>query len=117
MSFQRRRVARIIAALVLFQAATQICSAQKIKLTPYRASGIYSIGEKVGWTISLPEMAAPAGEYQYTVKKNNFSVIKTGHFDFASGPATIEVTVDEPAMVYVQVWFPGKGPSRRVCGA
>jgi cephalosporin-C deacetylase len=111
MSFRRRYIARIIAALVLFQAATQICSAQKIRLTPYEASGIYSIGERVGWEISSPQTAAPTGEYQYTVRKNNFSVIKTGHFDFASGSATIEVTVDEPAMVYVQVWFPGKGPS------
>src|SRR5271170_1598224 len=67
-------------------------------LTPFKASGVYDIGEKVGWTI-----AGPVGDYTYTVKKNNFDTIKTGKFDLSAGSATIEVTLDEPAMVYAQV--------------
>ena len=34
-------------------------------------------------------------------------MIKTGTLDFSSGRATIETTLDEPAMVYVQVSTPG----------
>jgi len=34
-------------------------------------------------------------------------VIKTGKLDLATGHATIEVTLDEPAMVYVQISTPG----------
>src|ERR1700722_13173631 len=111
MNIRARQCAfRIIPVLFLFQAITQIGSAQQIALTPYKASGIYDVGEKVGWAISLPQGATPSGEYQYTVRKNNFSVIKKGHFDLASGAATIEVTLDEPAMVYVEICFPGKEP-------
>jgi hypothetical protein len=38
-------------------------------LTPYHSSGIYEVGEKAGWTVTLPEgAAAPSGKYAYTVR-------------------------------------------------
>ena len=76
-------------------------------LTPYKPSGIYGLGEKVGWTAVLPLGAHPTGGYTYTVKRNNQRVIKTGTLDFSGGRATIEVTPHEPAMIYVQISFPG----------
>src|SRR5204862_492240 len=77
--------------------------AQQPTFTPYHANGIYDPGEKVGWTVTWPQgAAAPAGPYAYTVRKNNFGdPIKTGSLDLAGGPATIEVALDEPAMLYV----------------
>jgi cephalosporin-C deacetylase-like acetyl esterase len=46
------------------------------------------------------------GDYKYTVKKNNLDVIKTGTLDLSSGAAKIQVTLVEPAMVYMQVSLP-----------
>jgi cephalosporin-C deacetylase len=96
----RKHPASIAAILLLLLAAPNFCLAQQLTLKPFKATGIYGIGEKVGWTISPP---ATSGEYTYTIKKNNFDVIKTGKLDFSSGPATIEISLDEPAMVYVTV--------------
>jgi cephalosporin-C deacetylase len=110
MRSRRQSAAGIISLFFFFVAATRVCSAQQIALVPFKASGIYAIGEKVGWTVSLPQ-GGPGGDYKYTVKKNNFNVIKTGNLDFSSGPATIEVTLDEPAMVYVKISPPDNGVS------
>ena len=40
-------------------AAAHDCQAQSLTFTPYKASGIYEIGEKVGWTVALSAGAAP----------------------------------------------------------
>src|SRR5262249_17792187 len=93
-------VGPIRAALVK---ASRAQSAQQLKLTPYKATGIYGIGEKVGWTVTLPESATARAGYVYTVKRNNQDVIKTGDLDFVAVHATIEVTLSEPAMVYLRV--------------
>ncbi len=103
-----RQLARTaVTAFVLVHLAAQLCSAQQPTFTPYKASGIYAVGEKVGWTAALPPGAAPTEGYTYAVRKNNQDVIKTGTLDFSSGRAVIETTLDEPAMVYVQVSTPG----------
>jgi cephalosporin-C deacetylase-like acetyl esterase/lysophospholipase L1-like esterase len=60
------------------------------------------MGEPAGWTITATGWPA-SGSYSYTVSKNNLEVLKTGAFDLASGPAKIEVTLREPAMLYVRV--------------
>src|SRR5215207_3919317 len=106
----RHPVRTLITALVFVHLAAHLYAAQQPTFTPYRAGGIYAVGEKVGWTAALPPGAAPAAGYTYTVRKNNQDVIKTGALDFSPGRATtpnIEVTLDEPAMVYVQVSTPG----------
>jgi cephalosporin-C deacetylase-like acetyl esterase/lysophospholipase L1-like esterase len=84
--------------------------AAQLTATPYKASGIYAIGEKVGWTVSLPQ--GTSGDYTYTVKKNNQDVIKTGSLSFSTeGRATIEVTLDEPAMVFAKISPHADSPS------
>lgn len=93
----------IVIALFCLHAAAHLCAAQQPTLKPYKAGGIYGVGEKVGWTAQPPPGAAPGGGYTYTVRKNNQDVIKTGTLDFKAGRDSIEVTLDEPAMVYVQI--------------
>ncbi|HKV40052.1 MAG TPA: acetylxylan esterase [Blastocatellia bacterium] len=89
---------------IFFLTGSGVCSARQLALTPFKASGIYSVGEKLGWTITLPKgTTAPESEYRYTIKKNNQDVIKTGRIEVAALPATIETKVDEPAMVYVEI--------------
>ena len=107
MSPRRHFLSPIVLAVVIVLAAAHSSAAQQLTLTPYKASGTYGVGEKVGWTANLSPGSAPTADYTYTIKKNNQDVIKTGKLDPASGHATIEVTLDEPAMVYVQISTPG----------
>jgi cephalosporin-C deacetylase-like acetyl esterase len=109
--------------LAVFMAAVMVCSvcAQELVLTPLKASGIYDVGEKVGWTIvpSHPT-TAPAGKYTFTLKKNNFETIKSGDIDLSTGSATIDATVSEPAMLFLDIKPPtGKDPANKdiVAGA
>src|SRR5438270_13869309 len=94
----------LIASVASAFTAAPAARAQQPTFTPYHANGIYDLGEKVGWTVALPPGAAPAGPYAYTIRKNNFGdPVKVGTFDLANGPASIEVALDEPAMLYVEV--------------
>jgi cephalosporin-C deacetylase-like acetyl esterase len=115
----RRHIFLAITVMVFFfLAAAQVCLAQQLTLKPYKASGIYELGEKVGWTVTLPQGAVAAGDYTYTIKKNNLDVIKSGKLDFSAARASIEVVLQEPAMVYVQVTSAGSsGNAGMVVGA
>jgi cephalosporin-C deacetylase-like acetyl esterase/lysophospholipase L1-like esterase len=78
--------------------------AAQLKLVPDHASGIYELGEKVGWTVTIADGDSHSGAtYKYTAKKNNLELVKSGEFDLSSGKARIEVPVSEPEMVYVEV--------------
>lgn len=124
MVIRRRFIATICSGLFLLLGVARLCPAQELTFTPYKASDIYDVGEKVGWKVALTpgsatQPIAPTGDYSYTIRKNNLDVIKTGKLDFSSGPDKIEVTLDEPAMVYVQITAPGdsRGGGRGAPGA
>lgn len=73
-------------------------------LVPFQPDGIYDRGDTVGWTVHPPNVSgANASQYKYTIKQNNFKVIKSGELDLEEGPAKIDVVVNEPAMLYVEV--------------
>jgi cephalosporin-C deacetylase-like acetyl esterase len=108
---------RLGLAVLAASLAAVVVGAQPLTLTPFNQAGLYGLGERVGWTVTLPEGAvAPAGGYIYTIRKNNLAVIKSGRLDLAAGRATIETALDEPAMLYVEV-SPRAGPTRAVAGA
>lgn len=88
-------------------------------LTPYKPSGIYALGDTVGWNVSVRPGAHPASDYTFTAKKNDLEVIKTGPLRLSAGTASIEVTLNEPAMVYVEISPTHAGPTTRplVAGA
>jgi len=75
---------------------------QQLTFGPYHATGIYSIGETVGWTVT-PGPVTPTYSYKWTIRKNNAVVLKEGKLDLSSGADKIEVTGDEPEMIYVAV--------------
>jgi cephalosporin-C deacetylase-like acetyl esterase len=92
-----------------------LAGAQQLNIVPFHSTGIYRLGEKAGWTVSLPkDAAAPAPKYNYEIKTNNFAVIKTGTLDLTSGSATIEATLEEPAMLYVTVTAEGAPPASAI---
>src|SRR6478736_5737239 len=75
---------------------------QQLAFTPYHASGIYEVGETVGWTVT-PGATPPTYAYKWTIRRNNAVVLKEGKLDLTAGKATIEVVGDQPEMVYVAV--------------
>jgi cephalosporin-C deacetylase len=75
---------------------------QQLTFTPYHATGIYDIGETVGWTVT-PGPVTPTYSYKWTVRRNNAVVLKEGKLDFSSGKDTIEIKGEEPEMIYVAV--------------
>lgn len=75
-------------------------------VTPYRASGIYPLGEKAGWTIRLPQ--GLNGKVAYRLKTNNHEVIQSGEIDSNSGRGTVEATLKAPAMLYLELTPPGR---------
>jgi cephalosporin-C deacetylase len=117
MSSRRYFVPATIIAFLYFLTATPLCLAQQPTCTPYHASGMYRIGEKVGWTVTLSQGTVSTGSYSYTIRKNNLGVLKTGNLDFSKGRDIIEVTLNEPAMVYVQLSFPGAKDAGIALGA
>jgi cephalosporin-C deacetylase len=111
---ERRDLERTLELLALLLFAF-LAEAQQLKFVPFKSTGIYGLGEKTGWTISLaPGAAVPAAKYIYEIKSNNGHVIKSGTLSFTAGSATIDATLAEPAMLYVTVGAEGAPPSSAV---
>ena len=65
--------------------------AQQLSFTPFHKNGIYELGERAGWTVTLAEGAiGPVNQYSYVIRKNNLDVMQKGALDLSSGSATIE---------------------------
>ncbi|HEY5808516.1 MAG TPA: acetylxylan esterase, partial [Povalibacter sp.] len=96
--------------------ATSAFGAEGPVLTPLKPGGVYALGERAGWTVSVPAGAKLSGEYSYKLKKNNFDVIKSGRLKL-SQRSTIEISLNEPAMLYLEVTGPEKGAKPVAYGA
>jgi cephalosporin-C deacetylase-like acetyl esterase len=75
---------------------------EQLRFAPYHASGIYDVGETVGWTVT-PGPVTPTYSYKWTVRRNNAVVLKEGKLDLSSGKDKIEIAGDQPGMIYVAV--------------
>jgi cephalosporin-C deacetylase len=94
-----------VAAFLLaasFAAAQREPIPEQLTFSPYHASGIYDVGETVGWAVT-PGPVAPAYVYKWTIRRNNAVVLKEGKLDLSSGKDKIEISVDQPEMIYVAV--------------
>ncbi len=75
---------------------------QQLTFAPYHASGFYDVGETVGWTVTLGP-TTPKYSHKWTIRRNNATVLKEGKLDLSSGSDTIEISGDQPEMIYVAV--------------
>jgi cephalosporin-C deacetylase-like acetyl esterase len=75
---------------------------EQLTFVPYHASGIYKIGETVGWTVT-PGPVTPTYYYKYSVRRDNAVVLKEGKLDLSRGKDTIEIVGDQPEMIYVAI--------------
>src|SRR5947199_3719050 len=98
----RRRLSVVLFFAAAIASAQRAPIAQQLVFTPYHASGIYEVGETVGWTVaSAPD--APAYAFKWTARRNNAVVLKEGKLDLSSGTDKIELTGEQPEMIYVAV--------------
>jgi cephalosporin-C deacetylase-like acetyl esterase len=74
----------------------------QLTFTPYHASGIYEVGDAVGWTVT-PGPVPPTYAYKWAIRRNNAVVLKEGRLDLSGGKASIEIVADQPSMLYVAV--------------
>lgn len=84
---------------VLAQPASPV---QQLVFRPYHASGLYEVGDTVGWVVS-PGPTAPTYAYKWTIRRNNKEVLKEGRLDLSSGKDKIEIGGDRPEMIYVAI--------------
>ncbi len=99
MSGRRGLVSAAFAALLISVACGSV--RQNLAVAPIKPSGIYGLGEEAGWNLTFP--AGASGKYTYFVRKNNLEQIQTGEVDASAGKATIEVKLNEPAMIALQL--------------
>jgi hypothetical protein len=72
------RVLVAFAAAAVFGLAQRTPIPQQLTFTPYHATGIYDVGETVGWTIS-PGPDTSSYPYKWTIRRNNAVVLKQGN--------------------------------------
>jgi len=75
---------------------------QQLTFVPDHSSGIYALGDTVGWTVT-PGPEAPTYTYKWTIRRNNAVVLKEGKLDLSSGKDRIEIVGDQPEMIYVAI--------------
>jgi cephalosporin-C deacetylase-like acetyl esterase len=89
----------LVAPILFAQPAPPV---QQLVFRPYHASGLYEVGDTVGWVV-LPGPTAPAYAFKWTIRGNNKEVLKTGKLDLSSGKDKIEILGDHPEMIYVAI--------------
>jgi cephalosporin-C deacetylase-like acetyl esterase len=109
---------RFIAGSIIALSAFVGVFAQTITLTPHDETGIYELQEKAGWTVTVPaEVDLLERSHTYVLKKNNLEVLSSGVLEFQSGRGLIETSLDEPAMLHLEVIATGEKNSRVTAGA
>ncbi|HEY0776906.1 MAG TPA: acetylxylan esterase [Gemmatirosa sp.] len=71
--------------------------------TPDHATGIYAVGERVGWSVTAPAGARPQAPYTCVVRRNGGDSVAAGVVDLRRGRARIETSLAQPAMLVVEV--------------
>ncbi len=90
---------QLVAPVVHAQPAPPV---QQLVFRPYHASGLYDVGDTVGWIVSRGP-TAPTYAYKWTIRRNNKDVLKEGKLDLSSGNDRIEIVSDQPEMIYVAI--------------
>jgi cephalosporin-C deacetylase len=102
-----------LAAALLGCATAQADESAGSLYVPYKASGIYELGETAGWYVTLP-WGSPA--VTYVVRSNNLDEIGRGRIE-PGKPAIIEAKLDAPGMVFVEVTENSPGAKPKALGA
>jgi cephalosporin-C deacetylase len=101
-----RMTSRLLLVVLLFSTGIAVGQRtpiqQQLTFAPYHSSGIYNVGETVGWTVT-PGPVTPSYVYKWTIRRNNAVVLKEGELDLSSGKDKIEIVGDQSEMIYVSI--------------
>jgi cephalosporin-C deacetylase-like acetyl esterase/lysophospholipase L1-like esterase len=92
----------------------EIQAAEALNVTPYDDDCIYELGQKIGWKIEATKHGSPL---TYRLRKNNFTTLAEGELGLADGDDKVEITVDEPAMVFLEIKSQGEQKLIDIAGA
>lgn len=92
-------------------------TAGQISVTGLSRTGVYGVGERVGWEVEvLDPSSASATQARYNLKRNGLAAFQEGHLDLSSGKALIETSMDSPGAVLLEIRTGGQG-GRTLAGA
>jgi len=97
---------RAVTIGLLATVLTHAVGAQQPTFVPDHADGIYALGERVGWTATLPKGVRAPEPYTFTIRRFGADSIGSGTLSFTNGRARIETSIAEPAMLVVEVTPP-----------
>jgi cephalosporin-C deacetylase-like acetyl esterase len=101
---RKPRLLTIAAAFFLNAAA--LVSAQDARVQADHKEGVYAVGEKVAWTVTVKDDgAAAAGEISYTVKAGGYKAIREAKAALQDGQAVVEATGSAPGALLLEVRF------------
>ena len=106
-SFRPRLRAGIRSAALGLLVAASLSRAQPLALAPLQPSGIYAVGEHLGWKVTVP--GPPVASVQFTLRKNGLTVLRQDTLDLSSGAGVIETSLDEPGAVLLEITGVGTG--------
>ena len=90
--------------LFAWLACAQISSAQKIVITPAKASCVYDIGEPITWKVEVTgDNASSIKQANYVMKQCGLTVIKQGILDLSTGTASLDTSLNEPGTILLSV--------------
>jgi cephalosporin-C deacetylase-like acetyl esterase len=84
-------------------------AAPQLKVSPDQKSGIYELGQKVTWNVSLKEGDKPLeGSIDYTVTKGGLTKLTSGTVELNQGEAKILSMRDDPGTLLLTVKYKPK---------
>jgi cephalosporin-C deacetylase len=89
----------------LILAQPRAANKQADTIVPFHASGIYRLGDRAGWTVTLADPSVTNG-YSYSLKTNNQVLVQSGAISFSNGKGTISIQPSGPTMLYLEVTTP-----------
>ena len=111
-------LSRSLLLLAVFFSIARTALAQSVELVPLHKSGIYAVGDTVGWIVTAkPGATVPDGGYAYTLKLNNATPVKAAKVDLSRGATRIEAKISVPAMVYLEIAAAGVDGKPLAAGA
>ena len=81
--------------------ATAALAAPELSLTPQNNTGVYRLGEPVGWKLTAG--ATPIKEAAYVLKRGGATPVGQGTVPFNNGKAALTATLQEPGAILAEV--------------
>ncbi len=99
-----RWIVRYVSGLAALLVLAGLCLAQQIVATPQKADGIYDIGEKIRWHITVQGDGQPAAtEAQFVLKNGGLTAMREGTIESNSGSGDLETSLDGPGTVLAEI--------------